>query len=83
VTEFEIVTATSPSTSSSAKSSAALCPAGKKPLGGGGSVGPDIVQLALAQSLPTAAGWTVRAYETSPVPGNWFVRAYVVCAKVG
>jgi hypothetical protein len=77
------VSHTSPS-NSRAKSVSAICPAGKKVLGGGftlhGRVG-VVGSLLVRASFPrTARAWTVRVFEGSSTSGAWSVTAKAVCA---
>jgi len=77
------VSHTSPS-NSRAKSVSAICPSGKKVLGGGFSLhGPGGVlgSLLVRASFPTTArAWTVRVFEGSSTSGAWSVTAKAVCA---
>ena len=78
------VSHTSPS-NSRAKSVSAICPAGKKVLGGGftlhGRIG-VVGSLLVRASFPrTARAWTVRVFEGSSTSGAWSVTAKAVCAN--
>jgi hypothetical protein len=85
----EIVTSATVTSSSDSKYLVLACPSGKVALGGGGQVlypagnhvGSDV---ALSSSLPSGAGWVVRAVEAGPVaaPGTWQLEGFVVCASV-
>ena len=77
------VSHTSP-TNSRAKSVSAVCPAGKKVLGGGftlhGPVG-VVRSLVVRASFPrTARAWTVGVIEGSSTSVAWSVTAKAVCA---
>jgi hypothetical protein len=74
----------------------ALCPAGKRVLGGGadtdgvnpdGTPGPARIPVYLNNSSPVSSngqvGWTATAYEdTAGYDGNWVVSVWVICANV-
>jgi hypothetical protein len=73
--------------STSTRTAAASCPAGKKAISGGAEIVGNSVKLALANSLPTGGGpgaaptgWSATAQETSSYSGTWSVKVYVVCA---
>src|SRR5437870_6095773 len=78
------VSHTSPS-NSRAKSVSAICPAGKKVLGGGSSLHRRVGvvgSLLVRASFPrTARAWTVRVFEGSSTSGAWSVTAKAVCAN--
>jgi hypothetical protein len=81
----EVVNAISAVNSTPLRSVNAACPAGKKPVGGGAYVGIGLAlvdELALSASYPTASGWTAAAVENDAYAGNWYVRAYAICANV-
>jgi hypothetical protein len=84
VSAYQIVTATSPSNSTSPKTVIVNCPAGKLALGGGADIGVANADLALQLSGPLAAGagWQARATETDAVGANWTVSVYAICATV-
>jgi hypothetical protein len=89
ISAYEIVSSSTVTSSSDTKYLVLSCPTGKVPLGGGGQVlypagnhvGSDV---ALSSSLPSAAGWVVRAVEAGPVaaPGTWQLEGFVVCAAL-
>jgi hypothetical protein len=61
------------------------CPAGKRPLSGGGRMSPVLNPMpAITRSMPTANGWSVSAaWPANTAPGvDWFLIAFVVCANV-
>jgi hypothetical protein len=92
----ETVTLASINNSVSPKEAALLCPAGKRVIGGGGSItGGSVASgasdlaatVALKSSRPlTIAGgdaWTGRAEEISPgFEGNWSLTIYAICANI-
>jgi hypothetical protein len=55
------------------------CPAGKRPIGGGGGTGDG--GLAISNTGPIDTGWFVDAKNT--VAGAIDLRAYAICAAVG
>lgn len=80
------VTATSPTNTTNPKSVQALCPAGKRVLGGGHALSNAAKSAGtIAESAPmtTVAGWEARAQWPSGVfPQNWTLVSYAVCATV-
>jgi hypothetical protein len=82
LSEVELVTSASASTSIS-KGAEASCPAGKKVVGGGGAT--NLSPVGLRASGPTAGltAWTVWAQEFVATAQNWIVTAWAICAKVG
>ena len=59
------------------------CPAGTKPLGGGGEVSPsDSEGVGLVVSVPRGNGWFAKA-ETFTGSQSWKLIAHVTCARVG
>jgi hypothetical protein len=82
VSGWEIVDGSTVDTETSgAKVALAVCPAGKKPLGGGGSViGSSVVPY---MSTPNAIGWRFGARELTPVDNaSYTPTAWVICATV-
>jgi hypothetical protein len=79
---WEIVTASA--TSSADKTLVVTCsdPA-TSILGGGFAVtagSPDDQKISVVQSYPSSTtDWTVRAIETTSIPGAWGLEAYAVC----
>jgi hypothetical protein len=73
--------------SSSPKSTQALCPAGKRVLGGGTELstnaagGPIAVQD--SHPLTNAGGWYASAAEVGSFTQSWALRVWAVCAAVG
>ena len=58
------------------------CPAGTKPLGGGGEVSPgDSEGVGLVSSYARGNGWFARA-ETFAGSQSWKLITHVVCARV-
>jgi len=80
----EIVTQVSATDSMEAKGVAAVCPAGKVPIAGGGRVSVSLTGgPVLVWSAPSAAnGWIAQAVEAAAFPGTWSVTAYAICATV-
>ena len=59
------------------------CPAGTKPLGGGGEVSPsDSEGVGLVSSIPRGNGWFAKA-ETFVGTPHWKLITHVICAQVG
>ena len=80
----EIVTNAS-AISSTDKGVQAVCPAGKRAIGGGAvTLGPLAFpkEITIGASYPTATAWNVYARESVVYALNWRVTAYAVCANV-
>ena len=79
---LEYITQQSLDNSDPNKLAVAHCPAGKKVTGGGVSVGPQTLELAVIRSEPTSdhGGWLGQAVEVSPFAGNWRVASTAICA---
>ena len=60
----------------------AVCPSGKRALGGGMTVNPRFADVGIVASRPTrgGSGWYVEAHV--PPPSPWSVDAWAVCANV-
>lgn len=87
LSEYEVVTGTSASTSVELKSILATCPSGKRALGGGAFLAATQTIAGapvLTESHPTTSGtiWVVSAHETGSYAPPWSVRAYAICARV-
>lgn len=85
ISEYELVAASSASTSLD-KQVFASCPSGKRALGGGAAVTGG-APVALAQTRPNPVNnnptqWLAIGKETSTYAANWVVAAYVICARV-
>ena len=82
VSQYQLVSKSSPSDSSNVKSVGINCPTGTRSVGGGGlAVSPGV----LTSSIPngaTADGWIVQARELTPSSSNWYVNVVAICAKV-
>jgi hypothetical protein len=62
----------------------APCPPGKRPIGGGGSIGSVTAQIAPVLNQPAGDSWRFSARELVPNANDaWYVRAYAICAYVG
>jgi hypothetical protein len=92
---LQTVTLPSVSNSVGLKEAVALCPAGKRVIGGGGAIvggsvasGSDLAAtVALKSSRPItlsgSEGWTARAEEIAPgYDGDWSFTIYAICANV-
>jgi hypothetical protein len=62
----------------------AICPAGKKVLGGGAYVtdGGWPNEIGIVGSYPTGAAWSAAAQELVAFPANWRLTVYAICATV-
>jgi Collagen triple helix repeat (20 copies) len=83
VSGYLLVTAESATDSTTPKGATAVCPGGRKAVGGGGEVvGSTPPQVALQGTVPLAGGvgWQAFAGETSATAANWTVRTWAVCA---
>ncbi|MFZ0341673.1 MAG: hypothetical protein WAL31_05010 [Gaiellaceae bacterium] len=66
------------------KSVQADCPAGTKPLGGGGDISPtDTEGIALVATYVRHNGWFAKAESFAPVGQRWKLITHVICARVG
>jgi hypothetical protein len=79
---YEVVTAKSLENALDAKIQDAVCPAGKKAVGGGALIsgGPVLLQF----SVPSVTGnaWIAKAYEEVPYASPWYLETYAVCVNV-
>ena len=65
------------------KSVQADCPAGTKPLGGGGEVSPtDTEGIALVATYVRLNGWFAKAESFAPAGQRWKLITHVICARV-
>jgi hypothetical protein len=79
----DVVSATN---SIAAKTASAVCPAGKRVIGGGARVtGAGIADITINDSFPDSDGtkWNVAARESDATLGQWTLTAYALCATVG
>ncbi|HET9288855.1 MAG TPA: hypothetical protein VFO26_14975 [Gaiella sp.] len=82
---LDVVTGTSPSDSSASKAAAAVCPQGKRVLGGG-ALATDSIGLADSVSVVGGGpanggkGWLAYAKEIGPNPQSWELAVYAICA---
>jgi hypothetical protein len=61
----------------------AQCPAGKKPVGGGGDITASTNDhVAITGSFAVPDGWEVIAEEMAPTTSNWYLHPVAVCATV-
>ena len=87
VPDYEVVTQSTVSDSSSVKSITTECPAGKMVIGGGARIFGSISGTALTTSGPDGptsqpTEWFATALEVAPNSGDWGLRADVFCATV-
>jgi hypothetical protein len=78
---YEIVQAAFVTAGSNTLNAEAICPAGKKALGGGGSLGVSTWVLDGSHPLPDGSGWQVR-YKTTGSTFSAAGVAWAVCATV-
>ena len=72
---------TSVTNSGASKSMAIPCPSGKRLLGGGARLNPQLAQLALQSSYPDNDNvYRVTAREITATAANWSVTVFAVCA---
>jgi len=86
VPDYEVVTQSTGSDSSSVKSMTAECPAGKMVIGGGARIFGSISGTALTTSGPEGppsqpAEWFATALEVAPNSQDWGLRVDVFCAS--
>lgn len=80
-------TNSSSTTNSSDKSITVACATPSKSAMSGGyrvsaSSGSDVAKVAVVENYPSGGNqWTIRAVETSQIPGNWTLTAYIICAS--
>lgn len=86
MSELSVVTKTSASDSSFSQSAVALCPAGKRAVGGGATTfrpGPITVSKSQPQFVNAQpVGWVVIAHEIGNFADNWSVTASATCVKI-
>ena len=79
----EIVTAESPTSSSSSRQVDVTCPAGKTVVGGGAQIYSASGKAALDESYPSnGTTWRATAYEVVSTTSNWHLSAFAICATV-
>jgi hypothetical protein len=89
VSGWQIVTATAKEVGGDAEEGV-LCPAGKRPLGGGavveGAEGGEVAvnSVAIDGNAPfkEGTGWIAGAHEVSPNPEEWSLRVFAICGSV-
>jgi hypothetical protein len=83
---YEIVNVQTALDSSSPKETYAVCPLGKRVVGGGNSLLNEAGKVVVTRSLPTssAEGWVATAIETGAgTSGSWRLSVRAVCANTG
>ncbi len=85
VSGLERVTATNTggASSTSPKTVSAVCPTGKKILGGGAfvNVTDTTAPIALRRSNPVGEGWVAHAFESSSTSDVWSLSVALICAS--
>jgi hypothetical protein len=76
---YEVVFAKSDTNSNTHKEVVADCPNGKLAVGGGPSLGPNDVEVAVESSHPAGDGWAVSAHEVIPTDAAWTLTMQFVC----
>jgi hypothetical protein len=74
-----------PSSSANSKTISAVCPTGKRVIGGGARVtGAGIADVTVNESFPDSDGtkWNAVARESDATIGSWALTAYALCATV-
>jgi hypothetical protein len=81
---LQVVTKHSATNSLGFRFATAICPAGKKVLGGGAYVtdGGWPNEIGIVGSYPTGAAWSAAAQELVAFPANWRLTVYAICATV-
>lgn len=84
---LEVVTAESVTDSGRFKSAIAVCPSGKRAVGGGASTlaVENVLGLGLKRSQPSGnppSGWFAQGEEVLATAQNWKLEVYAVCANV-
>jgi hypothetical protein len=78
---YSIVQGTTVSTTNAFQAASATCPAGKRPLGGGGFTQTPGAGVSIRNSFPTGQTWLVVVEAKTPGAG-WNYLPHVVCATV-
>ena len=78
---YTIVQGAQSSTTSGFQAATATCPAGKRPVGGGGFTQTPGAGVTVRNSFPTGQQWLVVVDAKTPGTG-WRYQAYAVCATV-
>ena len=81
---LEPVYATSASNTNNTKTLTAVCPTGKRAVGGGAATNPtNATDVAITSSyLTNSTTWTAAAAELDVTAGSWSLNAVVICATV-
>lgn len=85
VTGLVLVSGSSDNNSADVKAANALCPEGKRVIGGGLTIfGQHLYNVAITSSSPHSdlGGWGGFANEVNPTGNNWSLEAQAVCADV-
>ena len=85
---MEVVTASTVASSLGNQVRTAACPVGKKAVGGGATIAPTGIGIALEATAPVLVnlvpvGWTAQAFETVPTDANWSLTVYAICVANG
>jgi hypothetical protein len=78
----DVISATN---STNTKTLSAVCPTGKRVIGGGARVtGSGVADVTINESFPDSDGtkWNAVARESDPTLGSWALTAYALCAIV-
>jgi hypothetical protein len=80
----ETIFATGVNDSATYKTVSAICPSGKRALGGGAAIAPasSTAAVALTSSYLSGESWVTAAREFEAFAGNWNLNAVVICANV-
>jgi hypothetical protein len=81
------VSSETPLDSEDAKTTTALCPVNKQAIGGGVRVNGELNEVAVTGSNPYSlgslrTGWSAYARESTTIPENWSLTAFVICAEL-
>jgi hypothetical protein len=74
-----------PSSSANTKTLSAVCPTGKRVIGGGARVtGSGVADVTINESFPDSDGtkWNATARESDATIGSWVLQVYALCATV-
>jgi hypothetical protein len=84
VSGYQVVSSESALNSSDAQFAAVVCPAGKRPVGGGaGAIGsPDFVLIRTEPDPTGGPAWVAEGVETDPTNDLHNVRVWAICAVV-
>ena len=84
VSGYQIVNSNTANDSTSVKADSALCPPGKRVIGGGALTIGGVASVALVSSIanPGGGSWLAQAVEVNSFTGSWTLIVRAICATV-